>query len=242
MDRKLLKDRAKNILRRDYKRILLAIFVVSMLSLDFISADQTYDQFGNVYGTLTIFNIEFPFSWAAALGFLLLIYALFVGSVLDYGITNHLKYIRMNQGIEFDYFDGFKNNYQNIVCVNLMVGLRVFLWALLFIVPGFIKAYEYSFVNEILEEHPDWDYKMVLEESSRLTYGYKWQLFVLDISFILWILVFAVLDIFTLGLASYLLRPYTKMTNVEAYFWLKETKNISTQNAIEILQNENPYE
>jgi uncharacterized membrane protein len=46
-------------------------------------------------------------------------------------------------------------------------------------------------------------------------------LFVLDLSFIGWYLLFCVLDVLTIGLASYLLMPYVHQTDAEAYHWIK---------------------
>ena len=53
-----------------------------------------------------------------------------------------------------------------------------------------------------------------------LTNYHKTDLFVLDLSFILWYIGFAFLDIVTIGLASYLLEPYILATDAEAYYWL----------------------
>lgn len=103
--------------------------------------------------------------------------------------------------------------------------------------PGIIKALEYTYIKEILEEHPDWSCKEVLKESKRLTYGHKWEIFVLNLSFFLWVLAFGFLDNFTFGLASYFLSPYTSMTDVMCYLWLKEIDQTEYVQA-ELMQNE----
>ena len=42
--------------------------------------------------------------------------------------------------------------------------IRIFLWSLLFIIPGFYKQYQYRMVPYILAETPDMDYKEVLQK------------------------------------------------------------------------------
>lgn len=55
-----------------------------------------------------------------------------------------------------------KNNYVN-VCVNIFLKqLFTFLWCLLLIVPGIVKAYEYMMVPYILAENPDMSREEVL--------------------------------------------------------------------------------
>jgi hypothetical protein len=106
-----------------------------------------------------------------------------------------------------------------------MKSLYVALWMLVFIVPGIIKSYQWRYTHQILEEHPDWDYKKVLEASENMTNGHKMDLFVLDLSFIGWYLLFGVLNALTLGFANYLLMPYVQQTDAEAYHWLNSLQN-----------------
>ena len=57
----------------------------------------------------------------------------------------------------------FRNNYVN-VCVNIFLKqLFTFLWCLLLIVPGIVKAYEYMMVPYILAENPDMSREEVFE-------------------------------------------------------------------------------
>lgn len=81
---------------------------------------------------------------------------------------------------------GFKSNYLNIVKIMFFRSLFTVLWGLLFIIPGIIKAYEYSMIPYLLSENPDMDMQQAFDESRRMTYGQKWQIFVLDLSFIGW--------------------------------------------------------
>ena len=108
----------------------------------------------------------------------------------------------------------FKSNYLNIVKIMFFKGLFIFLWTLLFIVPGIVKRYEYSMVPYILSENPDMDMQKAFDESRRLTYGQKWQMFVLDLSFIGW----GILSSLTFGLLGiFFVSPYTYLTKAGLY-------------------------
>lgn len=80
----------------------------------------------------------------------------------------------------------FKSNYVNILKTMFMMFLFVFLWSLLFVIPGIVKTYEYRLVPYLLAENPDMDYREALDTSRRLTDGQKADIFVLDLSFIGW--------------------------------------------------------
>ena len=64
----------------------------------------------------------------------------------------------------------------------------IFLWSLLFIVPGIIAAYRYRFALYNLCENPEMGVMEALNMSKAQTLGFKGQLFVLDLSFIGWYL------------------------------------------------------
>ena len=74
--------------------------------------------------------------------------------------------------------------------------LSIFLWALLFLIPGIYKQYQYRMVEYILAEHPDMPYKEAMKMSRDMMNGQKWNAFVLDLSFILW----EMLGVLTCGL------------------------------------------
>ncbi|MDE1549563.1 DUF975 family protein [Jeotgalibaca caeni] len=94
-----------------------------------------------------------------------------------------------------------------------LVTLYTFFWTLLFIIPGVVKAYSYSFVPYILAEDESISITDAIAESQRMTDGYKWDLFVLDLSFILWDIAAA----FTFGLVGFYSVPYQKATWAQWY-------------------------
>ena len=100
---------------------------------------------------------------------------------------------------------GFKNNYMNIVKVMFLKDLYVFLWTLLLIVPGIIKSYEYMLVPYMLAEDSSLSSSEIFGVSKDMMMGNKMDAFVLQLSFIGWVL----LSLLTCGiLLVFYVNPY----------------------------------
>ena len=113
---------------------------------------------------------------------------------------------------------GFKNGYGRVVKTMLLTDVFLILWTLLFIIPGLIKAYSYRMVPYILAEEPELDGRAAINRSREMMNGNKWKAFVLDLSFILWIL----LSVITLGIVGiFYVSPYMVATGAELYHALK---------------------
>ena len=111
-----------------------------------------------------------------------------------------------------------RKDFWPVVKAMLRREISIILWSLLLVVPGIIKAYEYSMVEYILAENPSMSSKEVLDLSRQMTAGHKGDLFVLDLSFFGWFL----LGQFTLGLSDiFYTNPYRYATSAEAYAFLK---------------------
>lgn len=95
--------------------------------------------------------------------------------------------------------------------------LFIFLWSLLFIIPGIIKGYAYSFTPYILSEHPNVKAKDALKLSMKMTYGAKSELFLFDLSFIGWWLLTAL----TFGILSIYVAPYYTVAHAAMYDSIK---------------------
>lgn len=62
----------------------------------------------------------------------------------------------------------------------------IFLWSLLFVIPGIIAAFRYSQVFLIMIDHPEYGIMRCLSESKRIMTGNKSKFFCLEFSFIGW--------------------------------------------------------
>lgn len=86
-------------------------------------------------------------------------------------------------------FHGYTENGSRNFATAFFVSLFSTLWSLLLIIPGIVKYYSYSMSFYILVDHPEYDWKTAITESRKMMNGHKWELFVLDLSFIGWFIV-----------------------------------------------------
>ena len=98
------------------------------------------------------------------------------------------------------------------------------MWTLLFVIPGIVKYYSYAMAPYIMIENPDMSASDVISESRRLMDGHKWELFVLDLSFIGWEFLTAI----TFGLVGIYLIPYYNETYAAYYRYVKSCKGESS--------------
>ncbi len=111
---------------------------------------------------------------------------------------------------------GFKNYLRKVGGIAWMT-LFTFLWSLLFLIPGIVKAYSYRFTPYILADCPNVSARAALEISMRMTYGIKWELFVFDLSFVGWHL----LNGLTSGILGIYTTPYYKTAFAALYDSMK---------------------
>jgi uncharacterized membrane protein len=82
-------------------------------------------------------------------------------------------------------FSGF-DQFGRAFVLSLLIGIFVFLWLLLFIIPAFIAAFRYSQAFYIMRDHPELSAMDCIRESKRIMTGNKAKLFTLTLSFIGW--------------------------------------------------------
>ena len=110
------------------------------------------------------------------------------------------------------------NNYWHKVWGMLWMYILICLWTLLLIIPGIIKCFSYAMVPFILAENPDMPANEIITRSREMMDGNKWQAFLLDLSFIGWIL----FGLVTLGLGFlFWTAPYMYSTRAALYLKLK---------------------
>jgi len=98
-----------------------------------------------------------------------------------------------------------------ILFLNILISLFTALWSMLLIFPGWIAHYRYSLAFYILLDDPDKGVLQCIHESKELTRGHKWELFVLDLSFIGWFILALIpfVRIYTM--------PFMELTRVNYY-------------------------
>lgn len=130
------------------------------------------------------------------------------------GFTAIYLKISKEENVEIaNIFDGFYDLWSSIK-VNFFVSVFTFLWSLLFLIPGIVKAISYSQAYFILAENPNMNALEVIDLSKQMMEGHKADYFVFILSFFGWFLLIPL----TFGLASIYVIPYfcTSLTNFYA--------------------------
>lgn len=157
----------------------------------------------------------------AVIGFVYSIVCLIVGSGVSVGYAQlNLDLIDKGYtsvGTIFSRFDQWKT----ALVARLLVGLRVLLWSLLFIIPGIIESYSYAMVSFVMADNPHMTASEAMAESKRLMKGNRWRLFCLSFSFYGW----ALLSVLTLGIGMLWLTPYMQASFAAFYRQIKADAN-----------------
>ncbi len=134
----------------------------------------------------------------------------------------HLDLVRNGDKISIrKFFQGFRNFVDNFL-LGFMSTLHIFLWSLLFVIPGIYVAYSYAMVFHVKNDHPDYRWQQCLDESERLMSGNRFRLFRLHMSFIGWIFVGAFAF---LGIGSLWVEPYSQVSVAVFYEQIKEEQD-----------------
>ena len=140
------------------------------------------------------------------------------------GAGEYLYHLGIRRGEEMPYvtlFDGFAFA-GKIILLSIVQYIFIFLWSLLLVIPGIVAAYRYRFAMLNLCENPEIGVMEALNMSKAQTLGFKWQLFVLDLSFIGW----NILVSLTLGILDIWVAPYRAQANIAFFQEIKKIKGV----------------
>ena len=112
-----------------------------------------------------------------------------------------------------DVFRGFPEDFGGTLLLGLLSSLFTFLWGLLLVVPGIVKAYSYSQAFFVKVDRPEYDWRACMDESIRLMDGHKMDLFILDLSFLGWYIVGAL----CIGVGTLWVYPYHMAARTKFY-------------------------
>jgi uncharacterized membrane protein len=91
-----------------------------------------------------------------------------------------------------------------LIDASILQVIFIFLWSLLLIIPGFIKSISYSQMFFLLRDHLEYTVLEAISESKKRMKGLKWKYFLMNLSFIGWV----ILCMFTVGIGLLWLIPY----------------------------------
>lgn len=239
MDRALLKQNAKNSFKRKYGESIVVALIMGFFSNSAFgysfgdngkySADpEVYYEYSTGNASLEdAFNaipenfLEIYVGVFIAVITIVSLASIFLAPIFTVG--GNRFFLKLRKGVHTgigEVTGNFKDgNYWNIVKILFFRNIKIFLWTLLFIIPGIVKAYEYMLVDHILAVRPDLDSKTAFNMSKRLMDGYKGEAFILELSFMGWILLGA---FFTCGILNLVyVNPYLFATMNEFYCYVR---------------------
>lgn len=120
--------------------------------------------------------------WAILVALVILFYSIVVG----FGYSAYVLH-RM-RGEEGGYEDLFSYFYlaAKIIWMEILKCIFIYLWSLLLIFPAFIAYYRYRMAEYILLDDPDISALEAIRRSKKMMVGRKFELFIVDLSFIGW--------------------------------------------------------
>ena len=150
---------------------------------------------------------------------------IFVKNVLSVGCRRWFVINKTDNPELGEIIHPFKYGYFNVVKTMFLMNLYLVLWGFLLVIPMFIKFYEYRMVPYLLAENPQMSSKEAFETSAYMMDGNKWNVFVLDLSFLGWMF----LAMFTFGILNvFYVDPYIQTTQAELYIALCQENNSNT--------------
>lgn len=139
-------------------------------------------------GLLLGMGLISSFSGSGFLGIFVSILTTLLTAVLAAGFVLYCMAVRRGERAEYlTLFDGF-SFVGKLIALELVSALFIILWSMLLIIPGVVAAYRYRFALYNLYENPGIGVMEAIDMSKRQTYGYKAQLFSLDLSYFGWML------------------------------------------------------
>ncbi len=150
--------------------------------------------------------------WMSAASILGIIHFIMGGPVKLGYCTFLLKLERRQEGELKDLFSHM-GNFLNAFLLNLLTGIFIALWTLLFVIPGICATYSYAMAPFIMAENPDISANDAITASKEMMRGNRLELFFLDLSFIGWNL----LALVTLGISTLFVTPYQSQAHAAFY-------------------------
>ena len=130
-----------------------------------------------------------------------------VGSVIEIGYYRfNLDLVDRKKEPEINTLVGYFAHWKTTAAAKFLQGLYVFLWSLLFVIPGIIAGYSYAML------------------SKQMMYGNRFRLFCLQLSFIGWDLLCSL----TMGIGNLWLKPYKQAATAAFYRNVSGTEHIVT--------------
>lgn len=138
----------------------------------------------------------------------------FIINPLDVGAKRFFSHSIVQRAEVKEVAYAFDHSYKNVVKTLALRDVYMLLWLLLLIIPGIVKRYEYLMIPYLLTEHPEMERKEAFAMSRDMMRGNKWKAFVLDLSFLGWLILCGL----TLGIVGiFYVAPYVYLTRAALF-------------------------
>lgn len=219
------KNAALAALRGNWAPAVLATVAVSAISLLFagptvwqsIRMQQTIAQInpGDIMSMMDAYRSSTGLSSLQTLAEIFIVFPMTIG------FTNAFRLLLEtgDNRLTLNTFNiGFSQYLHKVWGYFLMI-IFIFLWSLLLLIPGIVKAFSYAMTPYILEEHPELSASEAIDRSRAMMKGHKFDLFWLYLGFLGWFL----LCLLTCGIGFLWLEPYVETSKAAFYQDLKES-------------------
>lgn len=136
-----------------------------------------------------------------------------LGSFIGVGYAQFNLNLVDRKEANFDSLFAYFSYWKTTAATRLLQGIYVFLWSLLFIIPGIVAGYSYAMTDYILAENPNMTATEAIEQSKEMMDGNRWRLFCLQFSFIGW----DILATLAFGIGHLWLTPYKQAAYAAFY-------------------------
>ena len=117
--------------------------------------------------------------------------------------------------------DSVKSDVVGSIITGILYNLFIMLWSLLFVIPGIVKSCAYAMTFYVKNDNPELNANDAITESRRLMDGYKMKYFMLQFSFIGWMIV----GTLCFGIGTLRVAAYMEAANAVFYEEVKAAKN-----------------
>ncbi|MFV0381682.1 MAG: DUF975 family protein [Breznakia sp.] len=233
-ERKVYKEKAKKIYKQFFVKAFMAGLVLSFLSTPQIMnvVQVTIEEDINVSegGELILVNpaiqrIFFSLWWLIVIMFILYILLMPTETIVEKYLKGLLSGDEKPQIVQY-----FKIRiFLRITVVQLLYVIAVIIGCLAFIFPGIYLTYKWRYASIVALEHPELSIGEVFAQSSSISKGYKFDLWILDLSFIGWYILIGFIGAITFYVVAVIMMlvliPYISLSDMEAYRQLDKKVN-----------------
>ncbi|MBR2729771.1 MAG: DUF975 family protein [Lachnospiraceae bacterium] len=224
--RQELKGIGKTALKANYWKSVIAAFLLALLAggvytssrSQSIEMDVTPESLQQGMQSIPLEAIALISGALLIILLIALVLKIFFFNPLKVGCFSFFRKNVTDPGTKLDMILSGFSQYGRTFVTLFLSDLYVFLWCLLLVIPGLMKAYSYRLVPYILADDPELSPREVLEKSQQMMDGQRWNAFVYDLSFLGW----EILGVLTFGVVNLLwTNPYKENADAALYLRLR---------------------